>query len=606
MLDGFSAPLDPRAVALLEHNPEVAGVYPVRAAFPATLDAERARARRATPSAAGVALPGARRARRSRSRCSTRASTASSPISAAASSRGSTSSAARRLRRAQREPAAARRRSSGTEPSSPALLVGVGRPGRRSTASRRARPCSRSGSPAGSRTANGRDVVYARSDQLIAGLDRAVDPNGDGDTHDAARIALIGVAEPFASFADSPEAQAVAGALALDMLVVAPAGNDGAARPALRLGRRARRARRGARRRRDRHRARRLPPSGSSSGRASTCSPTRTLPLLGTVAAGTARSTSQLGAPGARPGASLAGQGGARRRRRAIPSAATARTRRGRGGAAARVSALRPRPAGRIARRRATRRAGRRRSRRLRARGAAARSGSGYTVGVAIGRAQTAPEPGAGPVASLLLARPHLRRPARARSSPRRASAVATSDPGSAGRRRARLRRRRPARASRPPRSPARPRCSRRRGPGLDRARPGEPAHRLAGRAAPARRRRRRDRRRRRERRRRGDGVARPRSPSAPGPARAGTRPARSPSATSRRRRLVQLDARRRAPRPRRDASSRRRLVARAGGTGDASRVTARAASRPGARARRRRRSTRPAASAGRRCASRG
>jgi subtilisin family serine protease len=77
----------------------------------------------------------------------------------------------------------------------------------------------------------GHDVVYGRSDQLIAGLDRAVDPNGDGDSHDAARIALVGVAEPFAAFADSPEAQAVAGALALDMLVVAPAGNDGEAGP---------------------------------------------------------------------------------------------------------------------------------------------------------------------------------------------------------------------------------------------------------------------------------------------------------------------------------------------------------------------------------------
>ena len=66
---------------------------------------------------------------------------------------------------------------------------------------------------------------------MIAGLDRAVDPNGDGDAHDAARIALIGVSEPFAGFADSPEAQAVAGALALDTLVVAPAGNDGVAGP---------------------------------------------------------------------------------------------------------------------------------------------------------------------------------------------------------------------------------------------------------------------------------------------------------------------------------------------------------------------------------------
>ena len=72
-------------------------------------------------------------------------------------------------------------------------------------------------------------AVYARTDQLLAGLDRAVDPNGDGDAHDAARIALVALAEPFAGFADGPEALAVAGARSLDTLVVAPAGNDGPA-----------------------------------------------------------------------------------------------------------------------------------------------------------------------------------------------------------------------------------------------------------------------------------------------------------------------------------------------------------------------------------------
>src|SRR5439155_16653724 len=34
---GFSAPLDPRGVSLLERAPEVAGVYPVRIAYPASL-----------------------------------------------------------------------------------------------------------------------------------------------------------------------------------------------------------------------------------------------------------------------------------------------------------------------------------------------------------------------------------------------------------------------------------------------------------------------------------------------------------------------------------------------------------------------------------------
>src|SRR6185436_20058335 len=59
----------------------------------------------------------------------------------------------------------------------------------------------------------------------------AVDPNADGDAHDAARIALIGVVEPFASFADSPLARAGRGALALGTLVVVPGGNDGPAGP---------------------------------------------------------------------------------------------------------------------------------------------------------------------------------------------------------------------------------------------------------------------------------------------------------------------------------------------------------------------------------------
>jgi hypothetical protein len=75
--------------------------------------------------------------------------------------------------------------------------------------------------------AEGGYTVYSRTDQILAGLEAAVDPNDDGDTHDAARVALIGVVEPYASFPDGPLAQAVAGATTLDMLVVVPAGNDG-------------------------------------------------------------------------------------------------------------------------------------------------------------------------------------------------------------------------------------------------------------------------------------------------------------------------------------------------------------------------------------------
>ena len=52
VLDGFSAKLDPRAIALLEHNPEVAGVYPVRIAYPSAVATSTA-----TGVGAGVVLP---------------------------------------------------------------------------------------------------------------------------------------------------------------------------------------------------------------------------------------------------------------------------------------------------------------------------------------------------------------------------------------------------------------------------------------------------------------------------------------------------------------------------------------------------------------------
>jgi minor extracellular serine protease Vpr len=68
-----------------------------------------------------------------------------------------------------------------------------------------------------------------RSDVLLEGLERAVDPNADGAVGDAADVALAAVVEPYASFADAPEARAVAGAAALGTLVVSAAGNDGPA-----------------------------------------------------------------------------------------------------------------------------------------------------------------------------------------------------------------------------------------------------------------------------------------------------------------------------------------------------------------------------------------
>ncbi len=71
----------------------------------------------------------------------------------------------------------------------------------------------------------------ATSDGLLAGLERAVDADGDGATDDHARVALVGVSAPYAGFAESPEAEAAAGAAGLGTLVVAPAGGEGPARP---------------------------------------------------------------------------------------------------------------------------------------------------------------------------------------------------------------------------------------------------------------------------------------------------------------------------------------------------------------------------------------
>ena len=76
-----------------------------------------------------------------------------------------------------------------------------------------------------------RPEIHATTDTLLAGLERAVDPDGDGAVDDAVRVALVGVNAPYAAFADSAEAQAVRGAGRLGTLVVAPAGNEGRARP---------------------------------------------------------------------------------------------------------------------------------------------------------------------------------------------------------------------------------------------------------------------------------------------------------------------------------------------------------------------------------------
>src|SRR3954470_23653227 len=61
VLDGFAAQLDPRAVSLLENLPEVTGVYPVRATYPASVSETLLATKQfgaASGHRAGVDLPG--------------------------------------------------------------------------------------------------------------------------------------------------------------------------------------------------------------------------------------------------------------------------------------------------------------------------------------------------------------------------------------------------------------------------------------------------------------------------------------------------------------------------------------------------------------------
>jgi hypothetical protein len=70
---------------------------------------------------------------------------------------------------------------------------------------------------------------FARTDTLLAGLERTVDPDGDGDTSDHDGVALVGVSAPYAGFADAPEAVAVRAADRIGTVVVAPSGAEGKA-----------------------------------------------------------------------------------------------------------------------------------------------------------------------------------------------------------------------------------------------------------------------------------------------------------------------------------------------------------------------------------------
>lgn len=228
VLNGFSALLDPQAIALLQHAPEVRGVYPVRVGYPATLSPSLVRKAMRTAGAAahppGLALRGFDGRGVTVALLDTGVDRFHPYIQGRVEPGRDIVSGAGPAA-AQANPAAPTDlERHGTEMAG--VLVGGGGNdyGLRGVApGATVYPIRVAG---WQRDDSGGWAVYGRSDQLIAGLEAACDPNRDGDAHDAARIALIGLAEPYISFADAPEARAVDGALALDTLVVAPAGND--------------------------------------------------------------------------------------------------------------------------------------------------------------------------------------------------------------------------------------------------------------------------------------------------------------------------------------------------------------------------------------------
>jgi subtilisin family serine protease len=230
-LNGFSAAVDPAAIPLLERDADVAGVYPVRPAYPASISSEVLARPDFAPEQghrADIGLSGIDGRGVTIALLDTGVDKATPYLRGRISPGIDIVGGSPGAFAARKPDEPSQRERHGTQMAG--LLVGAGGPSGLSGVATGAAilPIRVAGWQL---DATGRWALYSRSDQILAGLERAVDPNDDGDAHDAVRIALVALAEPYAAFADGPEARAAAGAMALDTLVVTAAGNDGASGP---------------------------------------------------------------------------------------------------------------------------------------------------------------------------------------------------------------------------------------------------------------------------------------------------------------------------------------------------------------------------------------
>lgn len=231
VFNGFATPLDARSLTIVERDPDVEGVYPVRAAIPAAVDPGRvddifhvAGGRRVD-----VGIPGFTGAGVTVALLDTGVDVVHPYIRDALQPGFDMLDPGGDASARQNPTAPGRPERHGTEMAG--LVVGSGGPAGLTGVAPGASllPIRVAGWQP---DASGGVSVYGRTDQLLAGIELAVDPNEDGDAHDAARVTLVGVVEPFAAFSDGPLAAAAAGASALDSIVIAAAGNDGPAGPA--------------------------------------------------------------------------------------------------------------------------------------------------------------------------------------------------------------------------------------------------------------------------------------------------------------------------------------------------------------------------------------